>query len=140
VTTRTAGSRGFTLIEVAIALSILGIGVVTVLELFSGALQMERSSATRARAVVHARTLFDATITLPEFEPIAEAGDFGDGYRWERTIREAPEYTDGSGREFDLVSSWTMYEIEVTVLWDQTIDRQGVFALRTLRVGPGGGA
>lgn len=137
---RTSGARGFTLIEVAIALAILGIGVVTVLELFSAGLKMERSSAIRARAVVHARTLFDATITLPEFEPREEAGDFGDGYRWERIVREAPEYTDGSGREFDLVSGWTMYEIEVTVLWDQTVDRQGVFTVRTLRVGPGGGA
>lgn len=137
---RTRGTRGFTLLEVAIALAILGVGVVTVLELFSAALRMERSSAVRARAVVHARTLFDATITLPEFEPRQEAGDFGDGYRWERIIREAPEYTDGSGDDFEIVSGWMMYEIEVSVLWDQTADRSGVYTLRTLRVGPADGA
>src|SRR6266404_2579663 len=37
----TRGARGFTLLEVAIALAILGVGVVTVLELFSAGLRME---------------------------------------------------------------------------------------------------
>jgi prepilin-type N-terminal cleavage/methylation domain-containing protein len=136
---RASAPRGFTLIEVAIALAILGVGVVTVLELFSGALRMQQSSAVRTRAVVHARTLFDHAVTLPEPQPGETAGDFGDGYRWEQVVREAPEYTDGSGRDFDLLSTWMVFEIEVRVLWDQAIDREGVFALRTLRVVPGAG-
>jgi prepilin-type N-terminal cleavage/methylation domain-containing protein len=139
VRARRPAAAGFTLLEVAIALAIMGIGVVTVLELFSAALRQERASGIRARAVVHARMLLDATVTIPEPEPREDAGDFGDGFRWERIIREAPEYTDGSGREFDLQSAWTVYEIQVTVLWDQTASRQGVYAVRTLRVAPGAG-
>jgi prepilin-type N-terminal cleavage/methylation domain-containing protein len=136
VTARHPAERGFTLIEVAIALGILGIGVVTALELFSGALRMVQSSAVRTRAVVHARAIFDQTLAIPEIQPGMTQGDFGDGFRWERIVRAAPEYTDVSGRDLDVSSTWTVYEIEVSVVWDQTTEREGVFALRTLRVVP----
>jgi general secretion pathway protein I len=135
---RCGGARGFTLLEVAIALAILGVGVVTALELFSAGLRMEQASAVRARAVVHARTLLDEAMAAPELVPGAAAGDFGDGYRWERTVREAPEYTDGSGQEFAVVSTWMMYEIVVSVLWTQTASREGVYTVHTLRVAPAG--
>jgi prepilin-type N-terminal cleavage/methylation domain-containing protein len=47
--------RGFTLIEVAIAMAIVGVGVVTVLEIFSGALRTERGPPfARARPCVRA--------------------------------------------------------------------------------------
>jgi len=134
-----AGARaggGFTLLEVAVAMAILGVGVVTVLELFSAGLRVQRASGVRARAVAHARTLLDQTITLPELVPAEERGQFGDGYRWERRVREAREFTDASGRDLDVQSELTMYEIEVAVLWAQSPDREGVYAIRTLRVAP----
>jgi len=129
--------RGFTLIEVAIAMAIVGIGVVTVLEIFNAALRTERGAAMRSRAAMRARTLLEATITAPDPVPMQDAGDFGDGYHWERKVREARELTDTTNtHELDVKSEITLFEIEVSVLWPQTADREGVYTVRTLRVAP----
>jgi len=133
-------ATGFTLLEVAIALAIMGVGVVTVLELFSAGLRMEGAAGTRARAVVYARGLLDQANTVPELKPGSGRGEYDNGYRWEWTIREAPEYTEQKDRDLrpkDLgpKDELTMYEIEVSVLWPETRDREGVYTIRTLRVG-----
>ena len=60
------GARGFTLIEVAIAMAIVGVGVVTVLEIFNAALRTERGAGMRTRAAVRARDILERTITMPE--------------------------------------------------------------------------
>jgi prepilin-type N-terminal cleavage/methylation domain-containing protein len=129
-------SHGFTLIEVAIAMAIVGVGVVTVLEIFNAALRTERSAGIRARAVVRARDLLERTMTVPEPLPVQDGGDFGDGYRWERKVREARELTEGNTRDLDVKNEITLYEIEISVLWPQAGDREGVYTVRTLRVAP----
>ena len=135
---RTHGrGRGFTLIEVAVAMAIVGIGVVTVLQIFNAALRTERGATIRARAVMRARGLLEQTLAVTELNPGQDKGDFGDGYHWERNIREARELTDGNQRQMDVKSDITLYEIEVSVLWPQTADREGVYTVRTLRVAPG---
>ena len=45
-------------------------------------------------------------------------------------------YDDVNNRELDVKSEITLFEIEVSVLWPQTADREGVYTIRTLRVGP----
>jgi general secretion pathway protein I len=132
--TRRARAAGFTLLEVAIALAIMGVGVVTVLEIFSAGLRMEGRAGVRARAVVYARGLLDETVAFPEVKPGSARGRFDDGYRWEWTIREATEYTDQRERDLGPKDELTMYEIEVSVLWPESADREGVYTIRTLRV------
>ena len=135
------GARGFTLLEVAIALAILGVGVVTVLELFSAALKMESSAGVRSRAVVYARGLLDQTMALPEVRAGSDRGRFDDMYHWEVVVREAPEYgqdkdKDKPAHDLTIKSDFMMYEIEVSVLWSQTANREGVYTIRTLRLAP----
>ena len=131
-----ACARGFTLIEVAIAMAIVGVGVVTVLEIFNAALRTEHGAGVRARAVIRARDLLERTMTMPDPIPLNESGDFGDGYRWERKVREATDMLEGNSRDLDVKSEVTIFEIEVSVLWPQRQDREGVYTLRTLRVAP----
>ena len=126
--------RGFTLIEVAIAMAIVGVGVVTVLEIFTAALRTERGASVRARAVVRARDLLERTMTMPDPFPLNESGDFGDGYRWERRVREAKDLLEGNTRDLDVKGEATLFEIEVAVTWPQAQDREGVYTVRTLRV------
>jgi len=133
------GAHGFTLLEVAIALAILGVGVVTVLELFSAGLRMESGAAVRSRAVVYARGLLDQTMALPELRAGSDRGRFDDMYHWEVAVRQAPEYTEDPNKpQHDLAikSEVVMYEIEVSVLWPQSANREGVYTIRTLRLAP----
>jgi hypothetical protein len=75
-------------------------------------------------------------MNVPEPVALQDSGDFGDGYKWERKVREAREFTDGNKRELDVKSEITLYEIEISVLWPQRGDREGVYTVRTLRVAP----
>jgi prepilin-type N-terminal cleavage/methylation domain-containing protein len=50
-------SRGFTLIEVLVALTILGLGVVTLLQIFSLGLRLDARSAVRTNAADGARDI-----------------------------------------------------------------------------------
>jgi len=139
-------ARGFTLLEVAIAMAILGVGVVTVLELFSAGLRMEGNAGFRARAVVYARGLLDQTLALPEMRAGSDRGRFDETFTWEVVVREAPEFTDqaptgGLGtKQKDMAvknanpSDLVMYDIEVSVSWPQAGNREGVYAIRTLRL------
>lgn len=133
---RSAGvhAAGFTLLEVAIAMAILGVGVTTVLQLFQAGLRMETTSGTRARAVIYARAVLDQVTALPEIEASSGRGDFENGYRYEWSVRKAPEYTDENERDLDVKTMVTMYEVEVSVLWPRSADRDSVYTLRTLRV------
>ena len=117
-------------------MAIVGVGVVTVLEIFTAALRTEHAAGVRTHALIRARDLLERTMTLPEPAPLQDSGDFGDGYRWERKVREARDLTEGNGRELDVKSDITLYEIEISVLWPQGADREGVYTVRTLRVAP----
>jgi prepilin-type N-terminal cleavage/methylation domain-containing protein len=131
------GARGFTLLEVAVALSILGVGVVTVLELFSTALRMESGAGVRTHAVVYARGLLDQTMALPDIREGSDRGRFDDTFRWEVVVRQAPEYTDDKAKhDLAVKNDLTMYEVEVSVLWPQSANREGVYTIRTLRLAP----
>jgi general secretion pathway protein I len=130
------GAAGFTLLEIAVALAIVGVGVVTVLEIFSAGLRMETAAGTRARAVVYARGLLDQAMTVPEMKAGQEHGVFGDTYRWEVRVREAPEFIDPDRHALDVHEDFTMYEVEIAVLWEQSADREGVYTIRTLRLAP----
>jgi general secretion pathway protein I len=128
--------RGFTLVEVMVALAIVGIGVTIVLQLFSSGLRMETMAGTRARAVVYARGLLGQALAIAEPLPGQSNGEWPDGYKWEVAIREAPEFTDTGQSDLEVQTDVTMYEIIVSVLWPQTAYRDGVYTIRTLRVGP----
>ena len=133
---RRQGRSGFTLIEVAIAMAIVGVGVVTVLEIFNAALRTERGAGVRAKAAIQARALLEQTMTEPDPVPMQDSGELPGGYRFERRVREATDLLEGNGRQLDVKSEITLFEIEISVLWTQTDDREGVYTVRTLRVGP----
>jgi type II secretory pathway pseudopilin PulG len=65
--------RGFTLLDVAVALAILGIGVVTVMQIFQGALRLQRRAAEQNRVVLAARQKLDALLSEP-IDPEARCG------------------------------------------------------------------
>ena len=53
-------SKAFTLLEVLVALTILGLGVVTLLQIFSLGLRLVARSATRTESAVSAAAVMDS--------------------------------------------------------------------------------
>lgn len=74
--------HGFTLLEVVVALAILGTGLMVILELFSGGLRLGRASEEYTKATQFAWM----KIGEIELRPIAidevEEGEFDETYRW----------------------------------------------------------
>jgi prepilin-type N-terminal cleavage/methylation domain-containing protein len=97
---------GFSLIEVIVALAILGIAVVSLMQLFSGTLRTIKKSDDHSRATIYARSLLDEAYAIPDISDIETDLMFEDGFRAERRVRFI---TSEEGTLF--------YEVVVSVEW-----------------------
>ena len=59
-------ARGFTLLEVAVALAILAAGVVTCLQIFTGSLRLQERSSRQLRVAMAARSAMDSLFAAEE--------------------------------------------------------------------------
>lgn len=122
-------SRGFTLLEVLVALTILAVAIVALMQLSSQGLRLLHLSDDYQQAVVVADRVARATDVVEEG---AEAGQEG-RFRWERRLRLVPvpeELTPGAGPQLRL------YTLSVAVRWgrDRTLE---LASLRTVAEKPG---
>jgi len=126
-----ASERGFTLIEIAIGMAILGLGVVLALQVFGGSMRLARNAARLTEAVVHAKALMDSVLWAPELAEGVTHGEIGNGFRWQRTIRAAG-LEDGAEEDQTDVK---LAVISVTVEWDEP---NGVkaYTIGTMRIVP----
>ena len=102
--------RGFTLLEVLVALAILSIAVVTVIQLFGQGLRLLKVSGDYQRAVLLADQ------KAREVETVRESLESGqeDRFEWERRVTVTPvpdELTVASARPMRL------YRVTVQVRW-----------------------
>jgi len=82
-------TAGFTLLEVLVALAILGIGAAVTLSLISGALSNIRKAELRVRNMHHAESVMELTLLDESISgPKTLAGDFEDGTRWTVAVDE----------------------------------------------------
>jgi prepilin-type N-terminal cleavage/methylation domain-containing protein len=127
---------GFTLLEVAIALAILGVGVVTCLQLFSGSLRLQDRASREARAVLAARATMDALLFSPEVKNQDAERDTAEGFKVHTVVRDAgPDdgfiLPDDEGFEPDFILKY----LQVEVAWQ---DGAGVkrYTVRSMRIAP----
>src|SRR5439155_12058215 len=109
---RMTRERGFTLLEVLVALAILSVAVVAVIQSFAQDLRLLKLSGDHQRAMQLANQKV-REVLVPEEQ--REHGEEA-GFRWERVIRtvEAPEL-ESPGRP----PRWRVFEIAVRVIWDE---------------------
>ena len=131
---------GFTLIEIAIGMAVLGLGVVSALQVFGGSMQLARNAGKRSEAVMHAKALLDSSLWSPELLAAESQGEIGDGFRWERVIRRARgedgvQGQDENDQGFSRETEVRLAVITVVVEWDEP---SGVkyYRLGTMRVEP----
>lgn len=127
--------RGFTLLEVMVALSVLSIGIVTVIELFSGSLRLADKASRRTQAVIYAQEVMDRLFEGETLEDGEESGEAGEGYFWVSRVQEIRPEEQGERFQSraNTLSSVRLKEIEVRVRWQGGTGSQE-FALRSLRM------
>jgi prepilin-type N-terminal cleavage/methylation domain-containing protein len=95
--------NGFTLLEVVVAMAIVGLGVVTLLEVFSQGLRLESASAARTEAVAYSRQVMDEFLIRQAFEPRGDAGSIGKTHHWQVDIQPLRDNKDlGAMMLFDI--------------------------------------
>ena len=114
------GRRGFTLLEVAVALAILASGVVTCLQIFASSLRLETRSAMYSRAVLHARAAMDALLFQPEVVDHEETRPpTADGFTTHILVRHAGKDEGVETKDLDFVSDATLRYLQVDVTWQE---------------------
>jgi general secretion pathway protein I len=106
---------GFTLIEVVVALAILGIGLTVIIELFSGGLRLGRASVEYTKAVNFARMKMEEIAIKPNIQEGTEEGEFDPTYRWQVEIKKTNLLSAQKGR--DLNPPVELFQVKVNVLW-----------------------
>jgi general secretion pathway protein I len=121
------GQRGFTLLEVLIAFTILSLTVVVAVQGFAQGLRLLKLSGDHQRAILIADQKAREVVVPTEGRDEGTEGIFA----WARTIRtvSAPEL-EGPGRP----SRWRVFEIDVQVAWGEQQRSVGVRTLRTVSV------
>jgi len=111
---------GFTLIEVIIAIAILGISLVLIMQLFAGSLRAARTSCDYSRAVIHAK---DKMSEIKE-EPVQDSGVFDDGFKWETEIEPYREVED---------EPYKLIKIKITIMWPDAMKNSKTLELVSLK-------
>ncbi|HEY6363854.1 MAG TPA: type II secretion system protein [Candidatus Binatia bacterium] len=122
-------SAGFTLLEVVVAMTIVGIGVVTLLETFSSGLRLGSRSSAATQAMAYGRQAMDEILLRRKIEEGAQQGVLNDQTRWRlgvEPVREPPE-------TLALSSAWELKEITLDMRVTEA-GRDRPVELRTYRL------
>jgi len=104
--------RGFTLMEILVAVMILAISVVVILQLFSGGLKSSRLSGDYTLAIFHAREKMDEILLQDEMTDEVLEGEFDDGYEWRVNVKYIEP--DEEDKRSPVVDS---FNIDVNINW-----------------------
>jgi len=110
-------SPAFTLLEVSIALAILGIGVVTCLRIFSGSLRLQDRASRETRAVLQARAAMDALLFQREIVDHVEERTTAEGFRTRVVVRHAGADEGVTDKDLGFESPQSLRYLEVDVTW-----------------------
>jgi general secretion pathway protein I len=108
-------TKGFTLIEVVIAVAILGIGLTVIIELFSGGLRLARTSEEYTKAMNFARMKMEEITSQEKVEEGSNEGKCDDDtFRWQVRIKNA-DFRPVEDPDFK--SPVVLFRVKVDILW-----------------------
>jgi len=109
------GQGGFTLVEVVVAMAILGISLVLVIELFSGGLRLGRTSEEYTVAAQLAHQKIEEIALYKQVEEGIEEGEFDSTYRWQVEVKKIDLLL--LANETDYKPPAELYQIQVRIIW-----------------------
>ena len=113
-------SKGFSLLEVMIALAILGIALVAIFQLFSINLRSTQRAEDYTKAIFYARSMLDEAYIFVDPSDESASEEYEEKYTVKRDVSLKSESDDGKTK---------VYEISVTVNWPPS----GEFSMKGLR-------
>ena len=108
-------NQGFTLLEVMVAMAILGIGLIIIIELFSGGLRLGRTAEEYTKAVGYARMKLEEISLAKSLEEGTQEGEFDREYRWQVEVKKVDLLPPG--RETSYQPPVALYWVRIDVLW-----------------------
>ena len=126
---RQPASAGFTLLEVLIAMTIVGLGVVTLLQIFSQGLRLGARSSVQTEALSQGARVMDELLARPKLRDGTESGTVARTNHWRSQIQTLRD----NAPSLNLASNWELKEVglEMTVADG---DRERRVELKTLRL------
>jgi general secretion pathway protein I len=104
------------LIEVVVALAILGVGLTVIIELFSGGLRLARASMEYTKAVNYARTKMEEITMKPVVQEGIEEGESDDkAFRWQVGVKKADLLS--IDKSVDYKPPIELFQVKVDVFW-----------------------
>jgi prepilin-type N-terminal cleavage/methylation domain-containing protein len=128
VNSRFRSSRGFTLLEIVVAMTIVGLGVVTLLEVFSSGLRLGARSQDRTEVITQGRQVMDQFLAGRTLAEGTEQGIIGENGRWKLQVQPVR-----SAEELSLGNDWELKEIVLDIIVPESSSERRV-ELRTLRL------
>ena len=119
---------GFTLLEVLIAMTIVGLGVVTLLQIFSLGLRLQSRSTSQSEAVAQSTRIMDELLARKNLDG-ALNGRFGSEGRWSAEVRNVPD----SPTSLALSRNWELRELALQVQIEEAAESRKV-ELKTYRL------
>jgi len=130
--------RGFTLLEVMIAVSIMAVGIVAALELFSGSMNLAGDADRQSKATVLARELVDEELWRDVLEEGQRSGTEGQ-FDW--TVETHPVDRELVGQELEnqgelhkAAGEMGLWLIHAEVRWQAPLGEKSI-VLETARIG-----
>jgi prepilin-type N-terminal cleavage/methylation domain-containing protein len=120
---------GFTLLEVVVAMTIVGLGVVTLLQIFSLGLRLGAKSSVQTEAIVYGRQIMDELLVRQAMQDGSERGSLHDKGRWTFRIQTVRD----PANTLSLGSAWELKELKLDMLMTDA-GRERRVELSTLRL------
>jgi general secretion pathway protein I len=104
-------AAGFTLLEVVVAMAIVGLGIVTLLEVFSSGLRLGARSAIRTEVMNSGRQVMDELLARRALPDGAERGALDQRSRWQLRVQPARQDPD----ELTLSNDWELKDVDLEI-------------------------
>jgi len=121
------GEKGFALIEILVAVSVLAISLVVIFQLFSGGLKSRKLSEYYTRGVFHAREKMAEILLTPDLLEGETQGEFEDAYEWQAVITRV--VSDDNEEKLPV----NLLNIKIRINWREG-EKEKSFVIDTLKV------
>jgi general secretion pathway protein I len=108
-------NKGFTLIEVLVAVAILGVGLTVLIELFSGGLRLGRASEEYTKAVNYARIKMEEIAVKPTIKEGSEEGEFDETFRWQVEVKKVEILPIENKPDFKPPAQF--FQVQINIIW-----------------------